>query len=159
MSISTSLVVDGRSPGMIEGKDASSKCVIAVSRSYPPVRPRSNREEHPAVSGSLTPDHDLRIIAERAGFVYPRGCIDLAPTTPILISRMPISHSPGTHYPASASNRPRPKRITSNVCSVVWKGRRPETKSLSASRTWPSFRFPMLFSLRVSHNHSLFLQI
>lgn len=50
---------------MIEGKGASSKCVIAVSRSYPPVGPRSNREEHPAVSGSLTSDHDLRIIAER----------------------------------------------------------------------------------------------
>lgn len=120
--------------------------------------PRSNREEHPAVSGSLTPDHDLRIIAERARagpLVYPRGCIDLAPTTLILISRMPISHSPGTHYPASALNRPRPKHITSNVCGVVRKGRRPETKFLSARRA-PSFpRAP--FPSHVSHAHSLSL--
>lgn len=59
--------VADRWPAVIEGTEgASLKCVSAVSPiAVFPCRAASNREEPPAV-GSLTPDHDLRIIAERA---------------------------------------------------------------------------------------------
>lgn len=113
--------------------------------------------------GSLTPDHDLRIIAERAGIVYSRGCIDLASTitnSPIgahpYKSHANISRRPGTHYPASASNRPRPKCITSiRVRGAVRRGHRLETKFLSTSRSYthdpPSLSHMLVFPSHASH--------
>lgn len=138
---------------MIEDrKDASSKCVIAPSLDCIPTArrvPRNNREKHrlqrlrESDPGSrFTNNSRARAHRDRISPGMHRSCVYYC-----LIGAHPykshanISHSPGTHYPASTSNRPRPKRITSDVHGAVWKGRRPETKFLSTSR---STRIPFL---------------